>query len=162
MSSNAIKVIRKADGDWLDLTGKVPGAEGVSIRMHDVDQDTGRVVMSVRFEPDAKMPRHSHHCTALAYTLSGRWAYDDGSYSEGDLVLESVGNNHLPWSDIGTEMLLVFESPNGQYLDNQLEDGTCFHLGMPFFSTVAEMSASEWETAEVLGLVETIPEMRAA
>ena len=100
--------------------------------------------------------------TALAYTLSGRWAYDDGSYSEGDLVLESVGNNHLPWSDIGTEMLLVFESPNGQYLDNQLEDGTCFHLGMPFFSAVAEMSASEWETAEVLGLVEMIPEMRAA
>ena len=89
-------------------------------------------------------------------------AYDDGSYSEGDLVLESVGNNHLPWSDIGTEMLLVFESPNGQYLDNQLEDGTCFHLGMPFFSAVAEMSASEWETAEVLGLVEMIPEMRAA
>ena len=43
MSSNAIKVIRKADGDWLDLTGKVPGAEGVSIRMHDVDQDTGAI-----------------------------------------------------------------------------------------------------------------------
>lgn len=162
MARDEVTIVRGGEADWLDLTGKVPGADGVSIKLHRIDESAGRVVLSARFAAGARMPRHVHHCTAFAYTVSGSWAYDEGSFAAGDMAIESIGNNHVPWSDEGTEMVLVFDSPSGQYLDNQLEDGTCFHMGMPLFRKLDGLSAAEWAGVNVLEYVEFLPAMREA
>ena len=160
MALDEVTIIRGAQGDWLDLTGKVPGSEGVSIKLHRADAESGRVVLAAKFAPGASMPRHVHHCTAFAYTISGSWSYDEGTFHAGDMAVESLGNNHLPWSDEGTEMVICFDSPSGLYLDNQLEDGTCFHMGMPLFKKLEGMNAGQWASFNVLEHVELLPAMR--
>ena len=80
-------------------------------------------MLKVRFAPGARMPRHQHHGRAIAYTISGQWAYDEGSFAPGDLAYEMFGNDHVPYSDAGTEMFITFMSDNGEFLDNDLPDG---------------------------------------
>lgn len=162
MAMDEVTIVRGNEGDWLDLTGKVPGSEGVSIKLHRADAESGRVVLAAKFAPNSRMPRHVHHCTAFAYTISGSWSYDEGTFYTGDMAIESLGNNHLPWSDEGTEMIICFDSPSGQYLDNELEDGTCFHMGMPLFQQIVGMSAADWADFNILAHVEFLPEMRKA
>ena len=162
MALDEVTIVRGAEWDWLDLTGKVPGSEGVSIKLHRADEESGRVVLAAKFAPNSRMPRHVHHCTAFAYTVSGSWSYDEGTFYAGDMAIESLGNNHLPWGEEGTEMVICFDSPSGQYLDNQLDDGTCFHMGMPLFKQIVGMSAADWADFNILAHVEFLPEMRKA
>ena len=67
----------------------VPDTEGVWIKVLKADEEQGRVIVKTRFEPGGHMPRHTHHCQAVAYTLSGEWDYDNGRFGPGDIAYET-------------------------------------------------------------------------
>lgn len=144
--------------DWLPLT--VPGAEGVSIKIIKADEVNNRVVLLAKFAPGSRMPHHVHHCTAIAYTLAGSWDYDEGHFETGDVAYESIGNAHVPWSDEGTEMVIVFDSPTGQYLDNVLPDGTVVHMGMPLFKALECIDLAAYEQLNIFALIDVLPGLR--
>ena len=146
--------------DWLPLT--VPGAEGVSVKVLKADEGKNRVVIMAKFAPGSRMPYHVHHCSAVAYTLSGSWDYDEGHFETGDVAYESIGNAHVPWSDEGTEMVIVFDSPTGQYLDNVLPDGTVVHMGMPLFKALECIGLETYHTLNIFALIDILPGLREA
>lgn len=69
-------------------------------------------------------------------------------------------NEHTPWSDAGTEMVIVFDSPTGQFIDNRLQDGTCFHLGMSSFKAIEGISLAEYDKLNLVRLLDVLPEVR--
>ena len=149
--SDEMSIIRTPQ-DWLPLA--LPGAEGTSFKIFKADEKKQRVVILVKFEPGAKMPRHIHHCTAVAYTLAGTWSYDEGDFAVGDVAYEGIGNDHTPWSDEGAELFIVFDSPDGRYLENILEDGTVIHIGMPFMKALEGLSLAEYAKLDIMSLVD--------
>lgn len=135
----------------------IPDAEGVWIKVLKADEDQQRVVVKARFEPGGCMPRHTHHCRAVAYTLSGEWEYDAGTFGPGDIAYEAVGEVHQPRSQAGTEMILVFDSPDGRWLDNHLSDGRTMRVGMPFFKALERISLARAAGLELGDIVEFLP-----
>ena len=82
MSDESMSILRDEHQDWLPIP--LPGAEGVFVKVLKADEDRDRVAVKVRFEPGSRMPRHIHHCRAVAYTVSGHWAYDEGAFGPGE------------------------------------------------------------------------------
>jgi anti-sigma factor ChrR (cupin superfamily) len=148
----------KAPKDWIEL--KAPGSENVAVKIIRADEEADEVIALARFGKGGRMPRHLHHCTAIGYTLSGRWDYDEGPNFAGDFVYEGPGNEHTPWSDEGTEMLLIFRGDNGLYLDNFLDDGTVFHIGMRFFKALEGITPEQAEKLDWISLVDLLPGKR--
>ena len=144
--------------DWLPLA--LPGTEGVSIKVYKVDEVNRTVVLKVGFAPGARMPRHQHHCRAIAYTISGQWAYDEGSFAPGDLAYEMFGNDHVPYSDAGTEMFITFMSDNGEFLDNDLPDGSTLHLGLPWFKALEGVTLEQYQKIDQMAFVQFYPKKR--
>ncbi|MEI6895225.1 MAG: cupin domain-containing protein [Colwellia sp.] len=144
--------ILRTPKDWLPLA--IPGAEGTSIKIYKADEVKQRVLVGVKFEPGSKSPRHIHHCTAVAYTVSGTWAYDEGSFEAGDVAYENLGNDHTPWSDEGAELFIVFDSPDGRYIENILDDGTVLHMGMPFMKALEGISLADYAKLDMMSIVE--------
>jgi hypothetical protein len=155
MNNEAMSILRDARQDYLPIP--LPGAEGVYVKVLKADVDMDRVVVKIKFEPGTRMPRHIHHCRAVAYTISGHWAYDEGSFSPGETAWEDEGNDHTPWSDAGAELIIVFDGKNGRYLDNILPDGTIIKLDMPFLKAFEGLSLAEAAQVDVHSLVEIIP-----
>ena len=150
-----MSIIRDGNQEWVKIP--LPGAEGVSVKVLKADESMDRVVLKIRFAPGSKMPRHVHHCRAIAYTVSGSWAYDEGSFTAGETAWEDEGNDHTPWSDEGTELFLVFDGKNGRYLDNILEDGTIVRLDMPFLKAFEGVTQAEADQLDISTLVEIVP-----
>jgi len=156
MINDTMTIIRDRQQDYIPIP--LPGAEGVAIKVLKVDAPSRRVVAKVKFAPGSRMPRHLHHCRAVAYTMSGEWAYDEGSFSTGDAAVEQVGNVHTPWSDTGTEMFLVFDGDDkGNFLDNYLDDGTVIRIGLPLLQALEGISLAEASAMDILQLVDIIP-----
>ncbi|MCR9104181.1 MAG: cupin domain-containing protein [Gammaproteobacteria bacterium] len=155
MINDSMSIIRDGDQDYLPIP--LPGAEGVHVKVLKADVEKDRVVVKIKFEPGSRLPRHVHHCRAIAYTMSGQWAYDEGSFTAGEVAWEEEGNDHTPWSDEGAELFIVFDGRNGRYLDNFLPDGTVVKLDMPFLKAYEGLSLSEAAAIDALSLVEIIP-----
>ena len=141
--------------DYIPLV--MPETQGVHLKVLKADPENRRVVAKVRFDAGAVMPRHTHHCRALAYTLSGEWEYDNGSFSPGRVAYENVGENHQPSSRTGAEMFLVFDSDADRWLDNHLSNGTTIHFGMPFFEAFERISLEDAEKLDLAKLVDIMP-----
>lgn len=150
-----MSILRHSNQEYVRIP--LPGAEGVSVKVLKADQDMDRATLMIRFEPGSSMPRHNHHCRAMAYTVSGSWAYDEGSFGPGDVAWEVEGNDHTPYSDEGSELFLVFDGKNGRYLDNILPDGTVVQLDMPFLKAYEGVTQAEADQINVETLVEIIP-----
>ncbi|MFV0679868.1 cupin domain-containing protein [Ottowia sp.] len=146
--------------DWLPLA--LPGTEGVSVKVYKVDEANRTVVLKARFDPGSRMPRHQHHCRAIAYTVSGEWAYDEGSFAPGALAYEMFGNDHIPFSEKGTEMFITFVSDTDQFLDNDLPDGSTLHLGLPWFKALEGATLEQYQKLDQMSLVEIHPKKRIA
>ena len=99
MNTDSMSIIRDGAQEWLRIP--LPGAEGVSVKVLKADEEMDRVVVKIRFSPGSRMPRHVHYCRAIAYTISGEWAYDEGAFGPGETAWEDEGNDHTPWSDKG-------------------------------------------------------------
>ena len=153
-----ISIIRD-DLDWLPVA--IPGAQGTSIKVFKADAVNDRVVAAIRFEAGARLPRHIHHCRAVAYTVSGEWAYDEGTFAPGDIAYEHAGNDHTPWSDTGAEMLIVFDGTDGKYLDNIIPDVGVLCIDMPFFEALEGLTLEQYEQVDTHQLVSILTEPRA-
>jgi hypothetical protein len=159
MTQQEISIVNEPR-DWLPLV--LPGTEGVSIKVYKTDEVNRTIVLKARFEPGARMPRHQHHCRAVAYTISGEWAYDEGGFVAGALAYELKGNDHIPYSKTGTEMIITFVSDSDQYLDNDLPDGSTLHLGMRWFKALEGITLEEYQKIDQMALVEIHPKKRLA
>ena len=155
MSTDEMSIMR--DGNQEYVTIPLPGAEGVSVKVLKADEKMDRVVVKIKFAPGSRMPRHVHHCRAIAYTISGEWEYDEGAFGPGESAWEEAGNDHTPWSDNGAELFIVFDGLDGKYLDNYLEDGTIVKLDMPFLKAYEGVTQAEADKLDVMSLVEIIP-----
>jgi len=141
MSNPELTIIN--DDNQPYLPAPIPGSEGVYFKVLKADEANNRVVMKFKFGADSKLPRHVHHCRAVAYTISGEWEYDEGAFQTGHVAYEDVGNDHTPLSKTGAELFLFFDSDNGLFLDNYLECGTVLKMGMPFFKAYEGVSVEE-------------------
>jgi hypothetical protein len=157
MNHETLSIIA-APRDWLPLA--LPGAEGVSFKIYKADEAHRTVSLIARLAPGSRLPRHQHHCRAIAYTISGQWAYDDGSFAPGDLAYELTGNDHVAYSDSGTEMFITFVSDSDQFLDNDLPDGTTLHLGMRWFKALEGVTLEEYVKIDQMALVDLHPTKR--
>lgn len=157
MSQQELSIVQEPR-DWLPLM--LPGTEGVSVKVYRVDEARRTVVLKARFAPGARMPRHQHHCRAIAYTVSGHWAYDEGVFATGDVAYELFGNDHIPYSDTGTEMFITFVSDTDQFLDNDLPDGSTLHLGLPWFKALEGVTLEQYKQLDQSALVQVLPKKR--
>jgi ChrR Cupin-like domain len=157
MADQELSIV-KEPRDWLPLV--LPGTEGVSIKVYKVDEPRRVVALKARFAPGSRMPRHQHHCRAIAYTISGAWAYDEGGFGVGDLAYELRGNDHIPYSDSGTEMFITFVSDTDQFLDNELPDGSILHLGLRWFKALEGLTLEQYQKLDQMALVEIHPKKR--
>jgi hypothetical protein len=155
MINESMSIMRDGEQDYLPIP--LPGAEGVYVKILKADEEMDRVVVKIKFDAGSRMPRHYHYCRAIAYTISGGWAYDEGSFSPGESAWEDEGNDHTPWSDEGAELFIVFDGKDGRYLDNILPDGTIVKLDMPFFKAFEGLSLAEAAQVDAQSLVEIIP-----
>jgi hypothetical protein len=155
MINESMSIMRDGEQDYLPIP--LPGSEGVYVKVLKTDEEMDRVVVKIKFDPGSRMPRHNHHCRAIAYTISGSWAYDEGSFSPGESAWEEEGNDHTPWSDEGAELFIVFDGKDGRYLDNILPDGTVVKLDMPFLKAFEGLSLAEAAQVDAQSLVEIIP-----
>ena len=155
MINESMSILRDGEQDYLPIP--LPGAEGVYVKILKADEKMDRVVVKIKFDAGSRMPRHIHHCRAVAYTISGQWAYDEGSFTPGETAWEDEGNDHTPWSDEGAELFIVFDGKDGRYLDNILEDGTVVKLDMPFLKAFERLSLAEAAQVDIHSLVEIIP-----
>ena len=158
--SEEISIINDDQQDWLSIP--LPGAEGVLFKVLKADSANNRVVMKIRFGAGTRLPRHVHHCRAVAYTVNGEWEYDEGSFTPGHVAYEHVGNDHTPSSGPGSELFLFFDSDDGRFLDNYLEDGTIVRMNMPFFAAFEGLSAEAAAQVEIHETVEFNPVDAAA
>ena len=155
MINESMSIMRDGEQDYLPIP--LPGTEGVYVKILKADADMDRVVVKIKFDAGSRMPRHYHYCRAIAYTISGNWAYDEGSFSPGESAWEDEGNDHTPWSDEGAELFIVFDGKDGRYLDNILPDGTIVKLDMPFFKAFEGLTLAEAAQVDAQSLVEIIP-----
>lgn len=155
MINESMSILRDAEQDYLPIP--LPGSEGVYVKILKADEKMDRVVVKIKFDAGSRMPRHIHHCRAVAYTISGQWAYDEGSFTSGETAWEDEGNDHTPWSDEGAELFIVFDGKDGRYLDNILEDGTVVKLDMPFLKAFERLSLAEAAQVDIHSLVEIVP-----
>jgi len=155
MINDSMSIMRDADQDYLPIP--LPGAEGVFVKVLKADVEMDRVVVKIKFGPGTRMPRHIHHCRAIAYTISGSWEYDEGAFATGESAWEDETNDHTPWSDEGAELFIVFDGKDGRYLDNFMPDGSIVKLDMPFLKAYEGLTLAEAAQIDVLSLVEIIP-----
>lgn len=155
MINYSMSIMRDGNQDYLPIP--LAGAEGVYVKVLKADEEMDRVVVKIKFDPGTRMPRHIHHCRAVAYTISGQWEYDEGAFVPGESAWEDEGNDHTPWSDEGAELFIVFDGKNGRYLDNIMPDGSIVKLDMPLLKALEGLSLAEAAQLDILSLVEVVP-----
>jgi hypothetical protein len=144
--------------DWLPLM--LPGTERVHIKVYKMDEVNHRAVVKVRLDPHTLMPRQIRHCYALAYTISGSWTCDDESFEPGDAAYEMPGGNRTPRSKVATEIVIVLDSPTGQYIDNLMPDGSVLHLGEPWLKALEGIGLEEYLQLDQQPLIDVLPAKR--
>jgi len=74
--------------------GEVGG--GFALKLFRRGQDDGVYSMLNRFEPGFRAPTHRHLGDVHAYTLEGRWRYEEYDWvaGPGDYVFEPAGSTH--------------------------------------------------------------------
>jgi ChrR Cupin-like domain len=111
-------------------------------------------VFKFRFSAGCELLPHTHHCHAIAYTISGEWEYEGLKLPEGTIAYEPVGSVHTPSSDPGAELVVTLTSEDDQFLINHMPDGSEWPFDMAMFKRLeAVRSERDIETllAELAG-----------
>lgn len=135
-------LINPEDKPWLPL-----GEPGNFMKILHIDEEDRQVVFLQRFAKDTRHPKHTHHCTAIAYTLRGEWCYDGQPFPLDHLGFEPYGSTHTPMTQDGhdADVLVILTSRDDRFIEAHLEDGTSFEMNMDFFKMVRDMSVEEAE-----------------
>ena len=68
--------------------------------------EAGRVTSVVRFDPDARFPRHAHPDGEEILVLDGVFSDETGDYPAGSHLLNPDGTSHAPWSGPGCTLFV--------------------------------------------------------
>lgn len=132
MSDDPTRVIDPSRHQWLPMDA-APGSE---LKVLSVDRELRQVVFAFRFAPGTELPPHTHHCQALAYTVSGEWSYDELDLPAGTIAHEPPGSTHAPTSRVGAELLVILTSDSDRFLDNHMPDGSTLSFDLDFFDSL--------------------------
>ena len=135
------RVFTSEDRKWIPLP-LVPKGEAWFKVIH-ADEELGKVIFKFRFSPGCELAPHTHHCHAIAYTISGEWEYEGLKLPEGAVAYEPVGSTHTPSSDPGAELAVILSSETDQFLINHMPDGTDIPFDMAFFKAMEGISREE-------------------
>jgi quercetin dioxygenase-like cupin family protein len=138
---DATRVFRSDDREWVPLP-LVPKGEAWLKVIH-ADEQRGNVIFKFRFSPDCELPAHTHHCHAIAYTISGEWEYEGLELPEGALAYEPVDSVHTPSSGPGSELVVFLSSETDRFITNHLPDGTDVEFDMGFFKSLEGIDAED-------------------
>ena len=119
-----------------------------AMKILHVDEAAQQVVFVQRFSADTRHHKHTHHCTAIAYTLSGTWVYDETEIPVGTLAYEPLSSTHTPMTTNGNvaDVLVILTAINkdGRFLELHGEDGHNFELTRDVFKLMNSMSPDEF------------------
>lgn len=119
-----------------------------AIKLLHVDDVAQQVVFVQRFSANTRHHKHTHHCTAIAYTLSGTWVYDETEIPVGTLAYEPFGSTHTPMTTDGhvADVLVILTAINkdGRFLELHGKDGDSFELNLEVFKLMNSMSPDEF------------------
>lgn len=102
--------------DWKEVEGQ----PGNYIKVLVIDDKNHRVDFLFRQEPNKEFARHTHLCTAVAFTLDGLWGYREGEelHFPGTFSYEPPGSAHTPYStDKGMMVYASFQGTSPDMLE---------------------------------------------
>jgi quercetin dioxygenase-like cupin family protein len=140
-SDEATRVYTSAERDWIKVP-LIPRGQAW-IKVIHADEELGNVVFKFRFSPGCELPSHTHHCHAIAYTISGEWEYEGLKLPEGAIAYEPVASTHTPSSEPGAEMVVFLRSETDQFLVNHMPDGTDIPFDINFFKALEGISPED-------------------
>ena len=140
-ADDSTRVFTSHDREWIPLP-LIPKGEAWMKVIH-TDEELGNVIFKFRFSPDSRLPPHTHHCHAIAYTISGEWEYEGLTLPEGAVAYEPVESTHTPSSGPGAELVVSLRSETDKFLTNHLEDGTEVEFDMAFFKSLEGIGAED-------------------
>jgi quercetin dioxygenase-like cupin family protein len=135
------RVYTSHDREWVPIP-LVPKGEGW-VKVINVDEERGVVVFKFKFSAGCELPRHTHKCHAIAYTISGEWEYEGLKLPEGAIAYEPVESEHTPSSENGAELVVVLSSDTDQFLINHMPDGTDIPFDLAFFKQLETLKTKE-------------------
>ncbi len=86
---------------------------------------------------------HTHHCHAIAYTISGEWEYEGLKLPEGAVAYEPVASTHTPSSRPGAELIAFLKSEDDRFIVNHMPDGSEIEFDMAFFQAMEGITAED-------------------
>jgi hypothetical protein len=140
-TDEATRVFTSAERDWIEVP-LIPRGQAW-IKVIHADEELGNVVFKFRFSPGCELPPHTHHCHAIAYTISGEWEYEGLKLPEGAIAYEPVASTHTPSSEPGAEMVVYLRSETDQFLVNHMPDGTDIPFDINFFKALEGISPED-------------------
>ena len=135
------RVFTSDDREWIPLP-LIPRGDAWMKVIH-ADEQLGNVIFKFRFSPNCQLPPHTHHCHAIAYTISGEWEYEGLTLPEGAVAYEPVESMHTPSSGPGAELVVSLRGETDRFLTNHLQDGTEVDFDMAFFKALEGIGAEE-------------------
>jgi quercetin dioxygenase-like cupin family protein len=140
-ANDPTRVFTSQDRDWIPLP-LIPKGEAW-VKVIHADEELRNVIFKFRFSPNCQLPPHTHHCHAIAYTISGEWEYEGLTLPEGAVAYEPVESIHTPSSGPGAELVVSLRSETDKFLTNHLEDGTEVDFDMAFFKALEGITADQ-------------------
>jgi quercetin dioxygenase-like cupin family protein len=134
MQIDETRVYSSSDRPWIPIP-LVPKGEAW-IKVIHADPELHKVVFKFRFGPGTELPAHTHRCHAIAYTISGEWAYEGFTLPEGAVAYEPVDSTHTATSERGAELAVILDSRDDHFLVNHLPDGEDIEFDMAFFRSL--------------------------
>jgi len=134
MHADETRVYSSEDRAWIPLP-LLPKGEAW-IKVIHADPELHKVVFKFRFGPGTELRAHTHRCHAIAYTISGEWAYEGFTLPQGAIAYEPVESTHTATSENGAELAVVLDSSDDQFLINHIPDGEDVPFDMAFFQAL--------------------------
>ncbi len=99
--------------DWQEVDGQ----PGNFIKVLALDEQRHRVDFLFKQNPHCEFAKHTHLCTAVAYTLEGLWGYREGEelHFPGTYSYEPQGSAHTPYAT--DQGMMVYASFQGDSPD---------------------------------------------
>jgi quercetin dioxygenase-like cupin family protein len=134
MAADPTRTYSSADRAWIPVP-LIPKGEAW-IKVIHADPDLHKVVFKFRFGPGTELAPHTHRCHAIAYTISGEWAYEGLTLPEGAIAYEPVASSHTAISEAGAELVVFLDSEDDRFLVNHMPDGSDLEFDMAFFQAL--------------------------